>query len=78
MSIINAVKSMLDLKVIKLFKTRYYFRITKINNCLIVVIRIFLPSSNIFPTMVTNATNDYVTDQIINSTDEIDHREQFM
>lgn len=77
-SITNSLKSMLDKKVIKLIETRYDFKNTKISTGLFGVNRIFLPSSNIFPTLVASDTNDYVTNQIINSNDEIDHREQFI
>jgi DNA (cytosine-5)-methyltransferase 1 len=46
---------------------RYDFKNTKISTGLYGVNRIFLPTSNIFPTLVASDTNDFVTTKIINA-----------
>jgi len=59
-------------------ETRYDFRNTKISTGLGGVNRIFLPSSNIFPTLVASDTNDYITDIQISADDAISYREKFL
>ena len=46
---------------------RYDFKNTKISTGLYGVNRVFLPTSNIFPTLVASDTNDFVTTKIINA-----------
>ncbi len=57
---------------------RYDFRYTKISTGLFGVNRIFLPSSNIFPTLVASDSNDYVTDLSITATDRDTYRCRFI
>ena len=57
---------------------RYDFRYTKISTGLFGVNRIFLPSSNIFPTLVASDSNDYVTDLSITATDRDTYRRRFI
>jgi DNA (cytosine-5)-methyltransferase 1 len=40
--------------------------------------RVFLPSSDIFPTLVASDTNDYVAVKSINPTDKDDYKRQFL
>jgi DNA (cytosine-5)-methyltransferase 1 len=57
---------------------RYDFKNTKISTGLFGVNRIFLPTSNIFPTLVASDTNDYVTTKIITAKNEEEHRRNFI
>jgi DNA (cytosine-5)-methyltransferase 1 len=57
---------------------RYDFKNTKISTGLYGVNRIFLPTSNIFPTLVASDTNDFITTKIINAKNEVDHKKQFI
>lgn len=57
---------------------RYDFKNTKISTGLHGVNRVFLPTSNIFPTLVASDTNDFVTTKIIYAKNEEDHKKQFV
>lgn len=57
---------------------RYDFKNTKISTGLYGVNRIFLPSSNIFPTLVASDTNDYVTTKMFSAKNEAEHRKLFI
>ena len=57
---------------------RYDFKNTKISTGLYGVNRVFLPTSNIFPTLVASDTNDFVTTKVINAKNEADHKKQFV
>lgn len=59
-------------------EVRYDFKNTKISTGLYGVNRIFLPTSNIFPTLVASDTNDYVTTKVINAKNEEEHRKIFV
>lgn len=64
--------------VVKPIETRYDFRFTKISTGLFGVNRIFLPSSNIFPTLVASDSSDYVTPIQVLATSEECYRKQFL
>ena len=64
--------------VIKCVETRYDFRLTKISTGLFGISRIFLPSSNIFPTLVASDSCDFVTPVEIDATDGKSYRELFI
>jgi DNA (cytosine-5)-methyltransferase 1 len=57
---------------------RYDFKNTKISTGLYGVNRVFLPTSNIFPTLVASDTNDFVTTKVIYAKNEEDHKKQFV
>jgi DNA (cytosine-5)-methyltransferase 1 len=59
-------------------ETRYDFKNTKISTGLYGVNRIFLPTSNIFPTLVASDTNDYITTKIISAKDEEGYKNIFI
>lgn len=59
-------------------EVRYDFKNTKISTGLFGVNRIFLPCSNIFPTLVASDSNDYVTHLSIQAVDEREYRAQFL
>lgn len=77
-SIAKTIESLLEKGTLTLFETRYDFKNTKISTGLYGVNRIFLPSSNIFPTLVASDTNDFVTTQIIKAKNETEHKKQFI
>lgn len=77
-SITKTVESLLEKDALTLFEIRYDFKNTKISTGLYGVNRIFLPSSNIFPTLVASDTNDFVTNQIIKAKNESEHKKQFI
>jgi DNA (cytosine-5)-methyltransferase 1 len=77
-SITKAIEKLLEKEVLELFESRYDFKNTKISTGLYGVNRIFLPSSNIFPTLVASDTNDFVTTQIIKAKNETEHKKNFI
>ena len=77
-SITKTIETLLEKEVLELFESRYDFKNTKISTGLYGVNRIFLPSSNIFPTLVASDTNDFVTTQIIKAKNETEHKKEFV
>ena len=71
-------RSLTEKGIVEPEETRYDFRYTKISTGLFGVNRIFLPSSNIFPTLVASDSNDYVTDLSIAATDRETYRRRFV
>jgi len=63
---------------IRCVEIRYDFRYTKISTGLFGISRIFLPSSNIFPTLVASDSSDYVTPVSIVATSEVAYRTAFV
>lgn len=74
----DALSALVGKGVVEPDETRYDFRYTKISTGLFGVNRIFLPSSNIFPTLVASDSNDYVTDLSITATDREPYRRRFI
>lgn len=64
--------------IISCQEIRYDFKNTKISTGLFGVNRIFLPSSDIFPTLVASDTNDYVALKDITPTNKEDYKKQFI
>ena len=77
-SLSKILPSLLGKGVIIATEIRYDFKNTKISTGLYGVNRIFLPTSNIFPTLVASDTNDYVTKKVINARNEEEHRKTFI
>jgi DNA (cytosine-5)-methyltransferase 1 len=77
-SITKTIETLLEKEVLDLFESRFDFKNTKISTGLYGVNRIFLPSSNIFPTLVASDTNDFVTTQIIKAKNQTDHKKEFI
>jgi DNA (cytosine-5)-methyltransferase 1 len=57
---------------------RFDFKNTKISTGLYGINRIFLPTSNIFPTLVASDTNDFVTTKVMNAKNEEEYKRQFI
>ncbi len=76
---INATLDSLVIKgVLKCVEERYDFKNTKISSGLNGVNRIFMSTSDVFPTLVASDTNDYVSTEILHPTDHQDYKEQFL
>ena len=63
---------------VKCCEVRYEFRHTKISTGLFGINRIFLPSSNIFPTLVASDSNDFITPVSIAANNAEDYKRDFM
>ena len=77
-SISKTIISLIEKGVLRSNEERYDFKNTKISTGLYGVNRVFLPTSNIFPTLVASDTNDFVTTKVINAKNEADHKKQFV
>ncbi len=60
-SITDTINSLLEKKIIKCVEQRYDFKNTKISSGLNGVNRVFMPTSDVFPTLVASDTNDYIS-----------------
>ncbi len=77
-SIAKTIAQLKEKNILSVIEYRYEFKNSKISTGLFGINRIFLPTSDTFPTLVASDTNDYVTlKQIIPSCDE-SYREEFL
>ena len=74
----KVLESLLAKKVIICQEVRFDFKNTKISTGLFGVNRIFLPSSDIFPTLVASDTNDYVTLEQITPSCHKTYKKEFL
>jgi len=77
-SIAKTINSLLENKYIKCVEDRFDFKNTKISSGLYGVNRVFMPTSDVFPTLVASDTNDYVSLKNLEPTDHEDYRNQFL
>lgn len=77
-SISKTIDSLVKKGLIRSNEIRYDFKNTKISTGLFGVNRIFLSSSNIFPTLVASDTNDYISPVSIIAKNEDDYRKYFI
>ncbi len=77
-SISKTINSLLEKKIITCTEIRYDFKNTKISTGLFGVNRIFLPTSNIFPTLVASDSNDYITLKEIFAENEDEYKKIFI
>ena len=77
-NLIDTLHSLEELNFIKCVEYRYDFRNTKISTGINGVNRIFLPTSNIFPTLVASDSNDFVTTISISADNPEDFKQQFL
>jgi DNA (cytosine-5)-methyltransferase 1 len=77
-SLSKILPTLIEKKIITSNEVRYDFKNTKISTGLYGVNRIFLPTSNIFPTLVASDTNDYVTTKMISAKNEEEHKKLFI
>jgi DNA (cytosine-5)-methyltransferase 1 len=74
-NILNILK---EKKVLKCVEKRYNFKNTKISTGLFGISRVFLPSSNLFPTLVASDTNDYISEKSLNFKNDEDYKTEFL
>ncbi|MEC4807308.1 MAG: DNA cytosine methyltransferase, partial [Jaaginema sp. PMC 1080.18] len=77
-SIAQTITSLLNKKVIKCIEERFDFKNTKISSGLNGVNRVFMPTSDVFPTLVASDTNDYVSLESLEPTDRDNYKRQFL
>ncbi len=77
-SITNTLPTLIEKGILEAGEERYDFKNTKISTGLFGVNRVFLPTSNIFPTLVASDTNDFVTTKIIVAKNESEHKKLFL
>jgi DNA (cytosine-5)-methyltransferase 1 len=77
-SIPKIINHLLETKVITCEEIRYDFKNTKISTGLFGVNRVFLPTSNIFPTLVASDTNDYITLKNIEAKNDEEYKVKFL
>jgi DNA (cytosine-5)-methyltransferase 1 len=75
-SIPKTIASLKDKNILEVKEIRYEFKNSKISTGLFGVNRIFLPNSDIFPTLVASDTNDYITLKDIPHTSN--YKEEFL
>ena len=77
-SIVKTISQLKEKNILKVIESRYEFKNSKISTGLFGINRIFLPTSDTFPTLVASDTNDYISlKQIIPSCDD-SYREEFL
>ncbi|BCG65361.1 MAG: DNA (cytosine-5)-methyltransferase 1 [Methyloprofundus sp.] len=76
--ILKTIESLKEKSIIKCTEIRYEFKNTKISTGLFGVNRIFLPSSDIFPTLVASDSNDYITLETLTPTNKDDYKKKFI
>ena len=74
----KTIKSLKEKCVIECLEIRYDFKNTKISTGLFGVNRIFLPSSDIFPTLVASDTNDYIALKSIEPKNKEYYKQKFL
>ena len=77
-AISKTIASLIEQGILISNEERYDFKNTKISTGLYGVNRVFLPTSNIFPTLVASDTNDFVTTTMLNAKNEAEHKAQFI
>jgi DNA (cytosine-5)-methyltransferase 1 len=77
-SVSKTINSLVEKKIITCTEIRYDFKNTKISTGLFGVNRIFLPTSNIFPTLVASDSNDYITLKEIFAENEDEYKKLFI
>tara|TARA_Y100000385_G_scaffold170873_1_gene177041 strand:- start:2207 stop:3748 length:1542 start_codon:yes stop_codon:yes gene_type:complete len=77
-SITDTINSLLEKSFVKCIEERFDFKNTKISSGLNGVNRVFMPTSDVFPTLVASDTNDYVSLKNLEQTDHEDYRNQFL
>jgi len=77
-SIKETLETLKEKNIIECIEVRYDFKNTKISSGLYGVNRVFLPTSDVFPTLVASDTNDYVTLEILKKESHANYRKDFL
>jgi DNA (cytosine-5)-methyltransferase 1 len=76
--LLKTIESLKEKNIIACCEIRYDFKNTKISTGLYGINRVFLPSSNIFPTLVASDTNDFITLENIAAKTEEEYKTKFI
>lgn len=76
--ITDTLGKLIEKGVIKCVEERFDFKNTKISSGLNGVGRVFMPTADVFPTLVASDTNDYVSLKNIEPTNREDYKRQFL
>lgn len=76
--ILKTIERLKEKSILKISEFRYEFKNTKISTGLFGVNRIFLPTSDTFPTLVASDTNDYITLKQIEPKCDESYKEEFL
>lgn len=74
----KTINSLLERQVLECIEIRYDFKNTKISTSLYGINRVFLPTSDIFPTLVASDTNDFITTEKIEAQNEESFKKIFI
>lgn len=77
-NLLNIIDSLIEKGILECIEVRYDFKNTKISTGLYGVNRVFLPTSDIFPTLVASDTNDFITTEFIEAKNEKEFRVKFI
>ena len=77
-NVLKTIQSLKEKNVLSIIENRYEFKNSKISTGLFGINRIFLPSSDTFPTLVASDTNDYITLKKIEAKSDDSYKEQFL
>lgn len=77
-SIADTIGSLLEKGIVTCVEDRFDFKNGKISSGLNGINRVFMPTSDVFPTLVASDTNDYVSLVNIEPTDHQDYKNQFL
>lgn len=77
-NLLKTIKTLIEKGILECVEVRYDFKNTKISTGLYGVNRIFLPTSDIFPTLVASDTNDFITTEIIEAENEKEFKDKFI
>jgi DNA (cytosine-5)-methyltransferase 1 len=77
-SIKNTLESLKEKGIVECVEVRYDFKNSKISSGLFGVNRVFLPTSDVFPTLVASDTNDYITLKYLNKGNHENYKQEFL
>lgn len=76
--IFETIQNLIEKNIIKCVEIRYDFKNTKISSGLFGIGRIFLPTSDVFPTLVASDTNDFITLKTLEAKNDKEYRSKFL
>lgn len=76
--VLQTIQNLKEKNAIECVEIRYDFKNTKISSGLFGLCRIFLPTSDVFPTLVASDTNDFVTLETLQAKDDKEYRAKFL
>lgn len=77
-NLLKNLNSLVDKKIVICIEERYEFKNTKISSGIDGINRIFLPTSDVFPTLVASDTNDFIALKHITQETNESYKEKFL